>query len=249
MSTLTYAQALAIVEELIRTAPAFEERCEPSEDELRWLGKCQAVLGHIKATQEVIAFRIARGNIGGPFHSKSAVMAPLLNTYYALELHLPERANGGFIPSGDTWNGFAALVRLIQKASNHLLLIDRYMDVSLFTELLPHSDLGGGDVFCLTIKGQYHHSLLAAHAKWANDEIGKEKPVEVRLAPPSSLHDRIIIIDRQEVWLVSQSLKDIAKHSPASLTKADNDLAAAKIEHYFELWDQCGVPDSTNAAQ
>jgi hypothetical protein len=62
--------------------------------------------------------------------------------------------------------------------------------------------------------------------------------IETRLAPDGSLHDRLIILDGKEVWLVSQSLKDIGKRSAASLTRADPELASMKSDACDVLWQQ-----------
>jgi hypothetical protein len=72
-------------------------------------------------------------------------------------------------------------------------------------------------------------------SKWAADSISDSHSVEVRYAPAASLRDRLIIIDGNEVWLISQSRKDIARSSPASVSRADPDLAAMKVEHCEEL--------------
>jgi hypothetical protein len=118
------------------------------------------------------------------------------------------------------------------------LLVDPYLTSDLFTDFAPHSGARKG-VRCLTTKrGEYHPGLAAAAQKWAGDAIARSKPVEVRYAPPGTLHDRLIIIDRGGAWLVSQSLKDIAKRSPASVSRGDAELTQLKADHYDALWSQ-----------
>jgi hypothetical protein len=53
------------------------------------------------------------------------------------------------------------------------------------------------------------------------------------------LHDRIIVIDRSEVWVLTQSLKDIANRSPASIVRFDD--PKIKINAYNKIWDSEGV--------
>ena len=60
--------------------------------------------------------------------------------------------------------------------------------------------------------------------------------VEVRLSPPRALHDRLIIVDRDKVWNVSQSCNHLAARSPASITPFDPDVAAQKRDAYEALW-------------
>jgi hypothetical protein len=83
---------------------------------------------------------------------------------------------------------------------------------------------------------EYRPGLLAAANKWADDDISKSHHVEVRYALQDSLHDRLIILDSKEVWLISQSLKDIAKKSPASVSRAEAELGTLKVQHYDGLW-------------
>lgn len=235
MSKLTNEHAMAMLEDLIRSAPEFPYESVHSLDELRWLARCEAVLEALHQVGELVSFQQARAALGSYDHDRMELLAPLINAYHRLEIKSPNRPDAGFFPPGDTWNGYAAIVRLIQKASSSLLLVDPYMDGSMFTELLPHCN-SGIVVKCLTDKGQYHKSLLAAFERWQTDKVSAEKRAEVRFAPVKALHDRIAIVDGQEVWLVSQSFKDIAKRSPATLTKADSDLTAAKLSHYADLW-------------
>ncbi len=56
-----------------------------------------------------------------------------------------------------------------------------------------------------------------------------------RLAPPKTLHDRAIFIDQAEAWILTQSLKDFAKRSPAEIVRA-NDTASMKIAAYEAVW-------------
>jgi hypothetical protein len=50
------------------------------------------------------------------------------------------------------------------------------------------------------------------------------------------LHDRAIFIDSTNAWLLTQSLKDFAKRSPAEIVRA-NDTATLKIAAYEAIWD------------
>jgi hypothetical protein len=61
------------------------------------------------------------------------------------------------------------------------------------------------------------------------------RPVSVRLASPRALHDRAIFVDNVKAWAVTQSLKDLAKRSPAEIVRAD-DTASLKIAAYEAIW-------------
>jgi hypothetical protein len=64
---------------------------------------------------------------------------------------------------------------------------------------------------------------------------GTSRPLGVRLAPPRALHDRAILIDGMTAWILTQSIKDFAKRSPAEIVRAD-DTASLKIAAYEAVW-------------
>lgn len=231
-------QLSALLEAVIRGAPAFEYQQPLTETERRWLGRAEAIVEASGSMPALVEFRVARQNLGTIYHSRDALLLPLETAYGRVELHAPVAARGAFIPAGDTWNGYAALVKLIQNECDDLLVVDPYINSDLFTEFLPHSMARTG-VRCLTMRrSENHPGLVAAASKWATDAFGKSKPVEVRYAPKGSLHDRLIIIDKRETWLISQTFKDIAKRSPASVSRAEADVCEMKAAHYDALWVQ-----------
>ena len=154
-----------------------------------------------------------------------------------MELLVPA-AQGAFIAGGDTWNGYAAIVKIIQRECNDLLIVDPYLNSVIYTDLAPHTAAGQGMRCLAAERPENHLGLIASAKKWEVDAISKSHIVQVRYAPATSLHDRLIIVDGLEVWLVSQSLKDIAKRSPASVTRAEATLGAMKVHHYNHLWNQ-----------
>ncbi|MGB4828414.1 MAG: hypothetical protein WBP18_14300, partial [Paracoccaceae bacterium] len=158
-----------------------------------------------------------------------------------LELQVPASLQGAFIPPGETWNGYAALVRLVQTECESLLIVDPYLSADVFTELMPHAAAKNGIRLLTTKQPKLHEALLASAQKWTSTHPAPMVAVEVRYAPERALHDRLIIADCNTAWLVSQSIKDIAKKSAASVTRADPELAQMKCQHYEELWTQSSL--------
>jgi hypothetical protein len=78
-------------------------------------------------------------------------------------------------------------------------------------------------------------TLQPAAKRWET-QYGDKRPLEVRLAPPRSFHDRVIIIDQMAVWILTQSLNAFATRAPASIIRVDPDTAALKIAAYEEVW-------------
>lgn len=239
---LTPEQLMALLEAVIRKAPSLGHDEALTDGDLRWLGRAEALLVAAAypsgLSNEVLNFRRGRTQLGAFNHSREMLLAPLHTAYCQLELAAPSEAQGAFIPAGDTWNGYAALVKLMQQECDDLLLVDPYLDASLYLSFAPHSVARTG-LRCLTCKrNEYNPALSAAALRWSTEPIAEIKQIQVRYAPSGSLHDRLIIFDRSVVYLISQSLKDIAKRSPASVSRAEPELASLKVAHYDALWSE-----------
>lgn len=237
------AQLLALLQAAIQSVPKLEYGVALTSEEVRWLGRTDALIEASGAMAALIEFRRARDKLGTYGHSRSDILIPLHSAYGRLELQVPEAAQGAFIPGGDTWNGYAALVRLFQRNCDQLLVVDPYLNASLFIDLAPHLAAVSGLRGLTSRRAETHSSLVAAANRWARDSSVADKSVEIRYAPSAALHDRLVIVDDSEVWLISQSLKDIAKRSPASVTRAEPELAQMKAQHYRSLWDSAQLLD------
>ncbi|WP_137865114.1 MULTISPECIES: hypothetical protein [unclassified Sphingomonas] len=66
---------------------------------------------------------------------------------------------------------------------------------------------------------------------------GSKRPLQLRLAPARTLHDRLLIADKSKAWILTQSLKDLAARSPATLQQVDAELSAMKWDAYSQIWD------------
>lgn len=231
-------QLAALLQDAIRSAPGFGYREALSSEAVSWLGRAEALLDASGYLPALVAFRSARDRLGGLQHDRNDLLIPLHTAYHRIELLLPNASRGAFIPGGSEWNGFAALAQVIQPSCETQLLVDPYIDSSLFFDLAPLSGARRGIRALAVRQSSYHSALEAAARKWSASEQGQALLVEVRYAAARDLHDRLIIIDSSDVWLVSQSFKDIAKKSPASIQKADQELMHAKRDHYQRVWDE-----------
>ena len=122
-------QLLVLLEAAIREAPAFVYEVALTELDIRWLGRADALLDACGAVPALLSFRTARRNIGTYAHSRSDLLIPLHDAYSKLELISPTGSQGAFIPGGNTWNGYAALVRIFQRECDNLLVVDPYLRV------------------------------------------------------------------------------------------------------------------------
>ncbi|ARU25109.1 phosphoribosyltransferase (plasmid) [Ralstonia solanacearum] len=82
--------------------------------------------------------------------------------------------------------------------------------------------------------------LKPAAESWAK-QYNSVRPIEVRLAPAKSLHDRLITVDDAQAWTLTQSLKDFAARSPASIVRVDTETASLKIHAYAAIWQSAAA--------
>jgi hypothetical protein len=67
-------------------------------------------------------------------------------------------------------------------------------------------------------------------------QYGTPRPLEERLTPARSLHDRLLVVDGTSVWTFGQSLNAIAVRAPTSLVRVDSETAALKVAAYSDMW-------------
>jgi hypothetical protein len=60
------------------------------------------------------------------------------------------------------------------------------------------------------------------------------------LAPAKTLHDRLIIVDNADVWLVGQSFNRLAERAPTTLARMNPEAGALKMA-YLEIWRKATV--------
>lgn len=237
--TIDPVQLRALLHDLLQETPPFEPQQPITDLEQRWLSRASALVEASGDLSDTVAFRTARSKLNSYTHDRTALLAPVYNAFQRADLHCPADSQGRFIAPEDTWNGYAALVRLFQTPCETMLVVDPYLGASLFLELLPHSRASKG-VRCLTSGAADKAGLVAAHGKWQAERPEGTPAVDLRFAPKGALHDRLIFIDSSHVWLVSQSLKDIVKRSPASLVQADAEIGSFKRDHYESVWAESG---------
>ena len=232
----TPEQLLALLQASIREAPILYFDSSLTDDDQRWLGRVVAILEGSGNVLPAATFRIERDRIGYMAFDRAKLMQPLYDVLSDLELRVPASLQGAFIPPGDNWNGYASLVKLVQTDCDSLLIIDPFVSADIFTDFMPHAVARNGTRILTAKQSKLHEALFASSQKWLATHPDPATSVEVRYAPATALHDRLIIADGTAVWLVSQSMKDIAKKSAASVTRADPELAEMKAKHYGSLW-------------
>lgn len=227
-------QAAALLADVIEQCPPFKSSDEGLQEiEIIWLARAGALLDRCGSAVEQFDFRTATKSLHTMHHSRSALLLPLHTTLAASELELPAAKQGAYIPAGDKWNGYASIVRLLSERVEAALIVDPYLDGSFFIDFVPLAS-SLRSIRCLT-SDRYKASLEAASERWITDRR-PEQPIAVRSADHKTLHDRLILFEGGEVFLVSQSFKDIGAKSAASVQRASNDIASSKVEFYEAQW-------------
>lgn len=217
---------------------AFDENwCLPTST-IQWLAQATAL---VKAADDLsLAVRIEHAvkQLVGTFQTEQNArdIVLVLNQVLAtLELQLPAEAQGAFVTPGASLDAYAALSKIIGAASRSVLIVDPYMDVTAVTEVAELAR-SGVRVQLLSDAGAVKPTLKPSASKWVQ-QYGAVRPLEVRLAAARSLHDRLVITDAKVAWVLTQSLKDFAKRSPATIQRADPDLAALKTAAFEAIWN------------
>jgi hypothetical protein len=220
---------------IIESAPDFSGYRPLTKDHLTWLGRAHAL---VQASGDLIAqaeFSMASNKVQSALRHDgiNQVMLILYKLLGAAELKAPPNARGAFIPAGNSFDAFAAVSKVFQTAAKDILVVDPYLDETILT------DFGGAvsqgvHLRLLSDISSVRPSLAPASNRWLAQH-GATRPLGVRFAAARALHDRAIFVDGSVAWILTQSLKDFAKRSPAEIVRAD-DTAALKITAYEAVW-------------
>jgi hypothetical protein len=127
------------------------------------------------------------------------------------------------------------VAKIFALARAELLIVDPYLDEKILTEF---ASLASARVTLklLCDAAGYKETLTPALKKWVQ-QYGAMRPVEVKIAPARTLHDRLVAVDRTLVWTVGQSFNALAARAPTSFVKSDPETTTLKIRAYEEIWN------------
>ena len=107
----------------------------------------------------------------------------------------------GIFYDGQIFDAYKFVTELIKTARQSVIVIDNYVDETVLTML----DKRGGNVSA-TIYTSRINSQLELDLKRHNEQY---RPIEVKVC--KNFHDRFLITDRQRVYHIGASLKDLGK--------------------------------------
>jgi hypothetical protein len=202
----------------------------------QWLGRVTVLVEASGDLQDLIALQVSSEGLDSVLRRENAqIIAAVVHRALArAELRAPTSARGGFIPVGEAFTAFAAVGRILEAAQRDVLMVDPYANAKILADyaiLAPE----GVNVRVLTDAGAAKADLKPAAEHWLK-QFGLARPLEVRLAGARTLHDRVIAVDGTDAWSLTQSLKDFAVRSPATILRVDAETARMKIEAYTAIW-------------
>lgn len=230
--TARYAE----LKSLIDSTPALETCDLADPNVLRWLGRAHTALEGIFNGFDEIQFQVASESLGSILRKDNAqiIRATLHRALARVEARLPASSGNAFIAPGNVWSAFVQISDVFAKAKSDVLVVDPYMDDSILR------DYGGRLADGVTLRlltttkvRRFVDVLVPAAQKW--NAAHPLRPASVRSAN-QPVHDRIIAIDQQSVWIVTQSLKDLGATAPATVTKFVDDLTPEKLSAYESIW-------------
>lgn len=107
----------------------------------------------------------------------------------------------GIFYDGEIFDAYKFALQLIKSAKHSIILIDNYVDESTLTMLANRSEMVKATVFTSQINDKLQLTLAKHHEQYS--------PIELKQLKKS--HDRFLIIDENELYLLGASLKDLGK--------------------------------------
>lgn len=202
----------------------------------QWLGRAFVLVEAAGAGSDAIGLRVAANNLDGFIRPANAqTIAAIIHRALAIaEMSAPAGVTGAFIAAGGSFDAFAAIGKVVARARSDLFIVDPYSDEKALTEFAVQAQVGV--TVRLLADEKYHKpSLKPAMQNWIK-QFGTSRPLNVRLAMPKHLHDRLIFIDGSEVWSLTQSLNAFASRSPASIFRINDEIVQMKISAYEAIW-------------
>lgn len=210
--------------------------CAERPETMRWLGQAHALVGQIDGL-EAMELKSSMGLLSMPLMAEKAardIMHCLHRVLAKVELAAPAVSVGAFIPAASPFEAFAAVARVFSAALIEVFVVDPYLDERILTEFAPTVP-EGVKVRLLTDQQSMKPSFAPAVRRWLA-QYGATRPLAVKVTAARTLHDRIILVDGGEAWLLTQSFKDLAARSPATLARVGTDTALLKVDAYEALW-------------
>jgi hypothetical protein len=210
----------------------------PTPATFAWLGKLSALVEVVGNIGDSATLSVATDNLSEEslqrLKASNQIVAVLYRALARAELKAPASVQGAFIFAAHAFDAFAAVGKVLTGAKQDILIVDPYLDEKVLTDFAPQAP-EQVSLRLLADANDVKPSLKPAAERWRT-QYPAVRRLEAKLAAARDLHDRLIIVDGADAWILTQSLNAFAARSPASIVKSGPDQAARKIRHYESVW-------------
>jgi hypothetical protein len=216
------------------TAPQFGASyvADASSAPQRWIARIGALLARV-GLEHKIAFK---SNLHTTIQFWPVSREPFRQLLLAaaeeikLELELDGQENIGQVYGPQQQYDFLRDLReIILGAQNEVFIIDPYFDGQAFETYIGPI----GSSCSIRLLCSRYSSEVAGHAAAFTAQYG----VNLDLRKSRNLHDRLVIIDGSDCWIVGGSIKDAGK-KPTYLVPLQPSISPIKVSIYESLWQQ-----------
>lgn len=190
---------------LLQTVPEISDDTTFTPEIHLWLGRACALVAETQDLADTAAIKHA-ANLLTRSGRRSRMEYIVLIVYRAMakaEILAPASAQGAFILAGNAFDAMAAVAKVVGAASTDVLIVDPYMDHKAVTDFAVLVT-AAVPIRMLADAQSVKPSLKPVVSSWVAQH-GSTWPLEARLAPARTLHDRLIIVDHSTAWVLTQS--------------------------------------------
>lgn len=119
----------------------------------------------------------------------------------SLQLKTKEYPKHGIFYEGEIFDAYVFVANLIKNAKKDIILIDNYIDETVFTLLDKRGENIDATIYTKTISNQLQLDLIKHNSQYS--------AIELKIFTKS--HDRFLIIDQKILYHLGASLKDLGK--------------------------------------
>jgi hypothetical protein len=119
----------------------------------------------------------------------------------SLQIQTHDLPKQGIFFEGEIFDAYIFVSNIIKKATNDIILIDNYIDETVLTLLTKRNEKTTATIYTKNITKQLLQDLEKHNSQYP----------EISIKQLFNSHDRFLIIDKQELYHLGASLKDLGK--------------------------------------
>lgn len=216
--------------DLYANMPDLQSAITPGSHEREWFSTAAALLHAYDRTRFGILFNSKLGNLNyrGVPEELVGMVGDAVEAI-KLDLELDGRSEIGTVyDEGEVYRFFADMKDIIAGATKQIFLIEPYLNGDAFDKYFGKSD----HVELRLLVGK-----MASEVKQYANLHMKQFNTKVEVRKSKKIHDRLIIADRAEAWVIGGSL-NMKGDKPTYLLPLTPGIAEAARDMYSDIWDR-----------